>query len=364
MEDDRPKRTLPVKVKLILYGLLIASLSCFVLLFFMKLFVYKEKSYMYYENNTNIEYSVKLKDNDYYDVKELPSNMNYIASLIDKIPVSFKYNFSSTVEIDYDATYYVEAVTRVYADKDKTRLLYEKSEQLTDEKKVSKEKIKNLSFTESVDIDYGHFNNFISSFVTNYGLNTSSDVTIYFYTKGFGNNKNYEGKANLDSSATVVIPLTEQTINVSINTTDVNKKDTLMERFGLGSIDWLALILFVFLFIADVYVVYMFLTNLVSYTNSFTAYEKELKKILREFDSIIANVNETINFKDYKVINVESFNELVDIHDNVGNPILFKERFKNVEADFIIIDNDVLYKFVLKNNYVDESKYDFEEDVI
>ena len=139
MEDDRPKRTLPVKVKLILYGLLIASLSCFVLLFFMKLFVYKEKSYMYYENNTNIEYSVKLKDNDYYDVKELPSNMNYIASLIDKIPVSFKYNFSSTAEIDYDATYYVEAVTRVYADKDKTRLLYEKSEQLTDEKKVSRE---------------------------------------------------------------------------------------------------------------------------------------------------------------------------------------------------------------------------------
>ena len=92
--------------------------------------------------------------------------------------------------------------------------------------------------------------------------------------------------------------------------------------------------------------------------------EKEVKKILREFDSIIANVNETINFKDYKVINVESFNELVDIHDNVGNPILFKERFKNVEADFIIIDNDILYKFVLKNNYVDESKYDFEEDVI
>ena len=50
-----------------------------------------------------------------------------------------------------------------------------------------------------------------------------------------------------------------------------------------------------------------------------------------------------------KVIFVESFDELIDIHDNLGSPILFNEVVKGFKSYFTIIDNNMMYRYVLEN---------------
>ena len=72
-----------------------------------------------------------------------------------------------------------------------------------------------------------------------------------------------------------------------------------------------------------------------------------LKSVL--CNTIIANINnDTVTEKD-KVIFVESFDELIDIHDNLGSPILFNEVVKGFKSYFTIIDNNMMYRYVLEN---------------
>lgn len=335
---------------MIFTGSIIILVSCFVLVFFIKLFIINEVDHLSYDETVTPDYKVNLKDNNYYSVKTLPSGMNYIASLVDNISVYFKYKFEATDIIDYNTTYYIEAITRVYDDKNKSKTLFEKKEILSESRTITKEKIKNLGFTESVKVDYEHFNNLVRAFKTEYGLAKSSDVTIAFVTKTSGGNSEYKGNMNLNSHATVVIPLTEQTINVSINSNNVTNQDRLLEKIGLNNINWYNLGMFVILTALDLYLLVKLSKNIKKYLDSFSLYDKTLKKILRDYDSIIANINnDTVITKD-KVIFVESFDELIDIHDNLGSPILFNEVVKGFKSYFTIIDNNMMYRYVLENN--------------
>lgn len=334
---------------MIFTGSIIILVSCFVLVFFIKLFIINEVDHLSYDETVTPDYKVNLKDNNYYSVKTLPSGMNYIASLVDNISVYFKYKFEATDVIDYNTTYYIEAITRVYDDKNKSKTLFEKKEILSESRTITKEKIKNLGFTESVKVDYEHFNNLVRAFKTEYGLAKSSDVTIAFVTKTSGGNSEYKGNINLNSHATVVIPLTEQTINVSINSNNVTNQDRLLEKIGLNNINWYNLGMFVILTSLDLYLLVKLSKNIKKYLDSFSLYDKTLKKILRDYDSIIANINnDTVITKD-KVIFVESFDELIDIHDNLGSPILFNEVVKGFKSYFTIIDNNMMYRYVLEN---------------
>ena len=334
---------------MIFTGSIIILVSCFVLVFFIKLFIINEVDHLSYDEKVTPDYKVNLKDNDYYEVKTLPSGMNYIASLVDNISVNFKYSFEATDVIDYNTTYYIEAITRVYDDKNKSKTLFEKKEILSESRTITKEKIKNLGFTESVKVDYEHFNNLVRAFKTEYGLAKSSDVTIALVTKTSGGNSEYKGNINLNSQATVVIPLTEQTINVSINSNNVTNQDRLLEKIGLNNINWYNLGMFVILTALDLYLIVKLSKNIKKYLDSFSLYDKTLKKILRDYDSIIANINnDTVITKD-KVIFVESFDELIDIHDNLGSPILFNEVVKGYKSYFTIIENNMMYRYVLEN---------------
>ena len=334
---------------MIFTGSIIILVSCFVLVFFIKLFIINEVDHLSYDETVTPDYKVNLKDNNYYSVKTLPSGMNYIASLVDNISVYFKYKFEATDVIDYNTTYYIEAITRVYDDKNKSKTLFEKKEILSESRTITKEKIKNLGFTESVKVDYEHFNNLVRAFKTEYGLAKSSDVTIALVTKTSGGNSEYKGNINLNSQATVVIPLTEQTINVSINSNNVTNQDRLLEKIGLNNINWYNLGMFVILTALDLYLIVKLSKSIKKYLDSFSLYDKTLKKILRDYDSIIANINnDTVTVKD-KVIFVESFDELIDIHDNLGSPILFNEVVKGYKSYFTIIENNMMYRYVLEN---------------
>ena len=74
-------------------------------------------------------------------------------------------------------------------------------------------------------------------------------------------------------------------------------------------------------------------------------YKKRLRKILKEYDLIIVNTKNDINENDYDVVNVTSFSELKDVHDNIGNPIMFREIKKNSLSVFSIVTDNILYKF-------------------
>ena len=79
-------------------------------LFVLKGSMYSEKeSVVNYNETGDIDYKVYLKDNSFYNDKYLGKDMQYVASLIDKININYKFNMKSDNNLNYDYKYNIKA---------------------------------------------------------------------------------------------------------------------------------------------------------------------------------------------------------------------------------------------------------------
>lgn len=335
--------------QIIYYLCLIGIFSCLLLLFFIKTFVSRDVPSLNYKESSTVDYSVKLKDNDYYETNTLPSGMDYIASLIDSINLKFDYTFTTNSDIDYNASYYIEAITRVYG-KDNKNVLYEKKETLVPLEEISKKGIKANNFFKEVNIDYDHFNTFVKDFKASYFLNYDSDVTIVLHVNTKGVSSSFKNSIDSDGIALVVIPLTEQTINVTIDSKNINNTGSVTSNDFWGNINYIYFAGCIVSLVFDIYFIYRLILLFVKSYKTASEYDKILKRILRDYDSIIANSINVIDESGYQVINLSSFDELRDVHDNMGIPIIFNEVIVGKLSYFTIIDGDLLYRFSLDSS--------------
>ena len=294
-----------------------------------------------------ISYKVHLKNNDYYETNELGQGMKYVASLIDYIDTDVYYSIKSSSLMDYDYSYYIDATARVYGDNSKLSVLYEKNKVLIEEKKITDNGKDNVDIHEKFNIDYEEYNKLISSFKTSYNISSVSDVSVVLHVNAKAKANGMDKEANIsDSNTKLVIPLTEQTVNVEIAN---NSKANTFQAENVKDRALKDLIVAIILIVISIVLLFRIL-SLISFVDhsSLGEYKRKLNKILKEYDLIIANAENLVDEKKYKVINISSFEELKDVHDNLGTPILFCEDKKLHNSVFMLIDNDILYKYVLK----------------
>ena len=112
--------------------------------------------YIEYNENSDIDYKVYLKENEFYKEKYLEKGNSYIASLIESIKTEFKYTINFNEELDYNYSYKISADVDV-EDENSDTTLYHFQENLV--KKESKNSVKENTIKENIDIDYEHYNN-------------------------------------------------------------------------------------------------------------------------------------------------------------------------------------------------------------
>ena len=309
-----------------------------------------------YTQNSNLDYTVNLKENNYYQQKKLGKNMTYIASLIDSIDVVFDYNFNTTKPINYKYSYYVEGEVKVTSD-DGKNVIFSKKNNIVNEQSFNKDNSDNFSLKKNVNIDYDKYNNMIKSFKSQYGITASSELVVTMYVKVTDVNGNELNKVNANNSMNITIPLTQQMVNIKMNYNNVNNSDTFNSKakliIGNKVLFYIGLVFGAFGLVSIV----SLLLFLRKSSKKKTIYEKELAKILREFDRIIVESKNDI-YIDQKqdLIEVKSFSELLDVRDNLEKPILFKEIHKGQKSEFYVKNDYEVYKFTLKAVDLENSK--------
>ena len=73
-----------------------------------------------------------------------------------------------------------------------------------------------ISIKENIKVDYHAYNSLISSFKTSYALTTVSDVSIALHVKATAESDTMSQPVNINEISELVIPLTEQTVDVQI----------------------------------------------------------------------------------------------------------------------------------------------------
>lgn len=64
---------------------------------------------MHYEENSNLDYKVYLKENEFYDTPYLEKDKKYISALIKYIDSSFYYTFKSEKALNLNYNYFIDA---------------------------------------------------------------------------------------------------------------------------------------------------------------------------------------------------------------------------------------------------------------
>lgn len=317
-------------------------------------FNYNNSKSVNYKEQSNIDYKVYLKDNDYYDVDYLEKDKLYIASIIDKIKIHFDYNFFIDENVDLDFDYSIVGNLLIQNEAG-TETYFEKEYEL---EKIVKEKIANkkeYEINKSIDIDYGYFNNLANNFKNDFKLNTSSKLVVYLKVNKSG--YNYINLNN-NSVMSVVIPLSQQAVNIKLDYKAINEDSKLIQNSTLAVENILFLVVGLLLLIVSIFNLIRLIKLLDKAFPRKGKYQRYLNRLLTEYDRVIVNSSQMPNLNDKsKVEKLEEFKELLDLRDMLKLPIKYYALSEEKSYFYLYnVQEDKTYIHVVKKVDIEKNK--------
>lgn len=298
---------------------------------------------LYYEEKSNIDYRVNLKNNNYFDKESLENNSEkikeYIAGLIENINMTFKYKYNLSDIYQFKYKYNLQ-INLLATERDKReKILYYKEYPIIEEKTIE-ENSNVFEINETFNLDYQYYNNIIDNFKKEFILSIDSYLEVVMNISIEGINNELINKIN---EIKLIVPLSEKTFEIEERYTKENS-ETLFKKTD----DKSTMILYILIIIDSILLIFSIIKLIIYINKNKTYYKKELKKIIDEYDSIIVEINNMPNSNKKNIINVQSFLELVDAREN-GKSILHIETVKDKESIFFIINDNYIYQYVLED---------------
>ncbi len=359
LNNDNIEEVKPFTMRKWFICMMIPTLVMLVLtLFVLKGSMYSEKeSVVNYSETGDIDYKVYLKDNSFYSDKYLGKDMQYVASLIDKININYKFDMKTDNNLNFNYKYNIKADLLITDPNDNNKILYKKSNVLVSDKK-NKGTLSNFMISDSVNIKYDEYNSYVNSFKKTYALSVKSKLIITMEVTTEAKSKILKDDFNKVNKLSLSIPLSEQTVDIGIDTSTVNNAGTLDKNYISQIKKPVVLILGLIVGLLSLALLYISLYTLFSSRSKIDVYKTIIDKILKEYDRAIVTSKsiDSINEEDHNVIKVESIDELLDAHDTTGQPILYSELIPNDVSCFMILDDEILYKLIIRRKQLEKEE--------
>lgn len=317
------------------------------LLFFTKTINVEEEKVVRYQETGALDYKVYLKPNEFYESPYLDKNMNYIASLIKNISIDLSYQFIMDYPSDMNFTYDVIGKLAITSSSGQSKL-YEKEYVLksSESKSVSGNNIYN--FKDNLIVDYDYYNAVANKFKSTYGVDATSDFTIYVRVNKKVKNEEHSVDLNESKQMSLTIPLTQKTLTIQLNNTGINNSNSIVQesKVSLGNIVFGIFCLITF--VSSVASLLKFLELIIILQPKTSKYDKYIKKILNEYDRLIVETPTEPRFTDKDIIKITRFEELLDARDNLKRPIMYHNLVKNQKCYFYIEKDSTMYLLTIK----------------
>lgn len=308
-----------------------------------------------YREKSNIDYKVYLKNNEFYDSEYLGKGMTYVASLIDKISADFNYTFDIDKESDIDFDYDITAQL-VISDTNKNNIFLKKEYKLLQSTKEKMTSSKNHTISKTIDIDYNYYNKIANKFRISYGVDTRSDLNIYLNIHE-KNGENNSFKIDNKSVMSLTIPLSQKSINISLDYKDINKTSQVIKNSEIIINNYIFLALGISLLLIGIleftHLIHLILLTKTKKTN----YDKYITKILNEYDRLIVETTTGPNIQNKNIVKINRFNELLDVRDNLKLPIKYYVVCEHQKCQFYIDHEEELYILTIKEVDIEENKW-------
>lgn len=294
-----------------------------------------------YRNNIN--YQVFLKNNSFISKPSLGMDEAYIASMVNSIQVNFVHTstFKVPTSFCYKYTIYAKLSASYHTESGDEEIWTQTYPLKNQDMKDATEET--LSINEQVVIPYWNYQSVVSNFKNAYHLKVDTTLDVVMDVT-----YNYQNKNIKSSNMLLSIPMDEEVFKI---TTDYKKEDSIIQQEKVSNMTmpiFVVVFCLVILGIGDIIVCSLLLIKLFQlYSN--TEYERIKHKIKKDYDSIIVDVDNAIDFTNFTIFEIKTIEELVDLEEELRIPILFYEKKKARVCYFVIIKDHYMYRFTLKD---------------
>ena len=270
-------------------------------------------------------------------------NLLYDSSKIKSINATFDYNMNLKESTEYSLIYHISAITTIYDKNDHSKVLYKNENVLVDRTDISDNK-SDFNIYKTVTYDYLKDNKYVIDYKDVYKNDYVADVEIALYLDG-----EFEDESRKVSFVT--IPFNNK--SVEVEKYNINASD----KLAVSTNNWdkytiMCAAIASVLIIISLILIYKTTHLVLKVTNNRSKYQQRLMQILRDYDRIIVIARDGYETnKTREVVKLDNFDKLLDVKDNLNKPIIFS-KINDVKSEFIVEDDEKLYKFVLKDDEV------------
>ena len=340
------RRKIKRQVKIVIYVLMLLGVFS---LFWIEISIgkksIKNKSVTYSKEST-INYITYLKNNSHYENTYLQKEFNLVAKLVDYFNIDYNYVYTLSERIEYKLNYEIDAVLEVYDVDNKAKPIEKKNYTL-----LKKQTVTGNSQIIKVDIfnqkiKYDTYNAIVQEWKKEISPDANLKISIKVNWAGHSDKLNQDFMD--DCVSEFDIPISQKTIdikapnNISESGVIKNKK-----KFSKAFMILISSTLALFL----IGIVYLF-KYVVVLAKGKSKYEQKINRILREFDRAITEAKgEFIMYEGESYIEVKDFMELLDVHDNLNEPIIHYANSEDLSVFVIKNGNDTYYTSVKRSDY-------------
>lgn len=312
--------------------------------------------YVDYTEKSGINYLVKLAANEFYEQEQLEKDRSYVTALVETVDAEFDYelNMSAFANVVFSYSYTIDA-NLLITDKYTGTLIYDTKTELVPALYYTQNGASRLAIHEAVSVNFREFNNKAMRFIKAYDLkdvNAQLAITMKVDTKS--DCVAFENKSTNSYFTTVSFPLTLETSEPATTSSVVDGDvRTLACKSGTGSV--------VFLVLAIIFGVLtlllggFFLFFVLKTKNHDINYTNKVKRLVASYRSFIQEILDPFPMDGYKQVLVKTFDEMLDVRDTIGSPLLMHANEDGTATKFMIpTSTGLVYVYEIRVENYDE----------
>lgn len=301
-----------------------------------------------YNINRSAIYKVNLVENDYFEKPTLEMNKTYISSLVDKINMDFTYSLSGNKKAKTKYTYQIVAITNVKyssASSDTDETIWTKQYVLVPPKEAEVES-SNFTIKENFDIDFATYNNQVKEFKQQLRIPVIADLQVKLIVKSDSEVPGVEKKIVETSIMNMKMDLAQDIFKIEKQFENTDSKSIFETTETSKKVNKPAFVIGCILVIGAVMIMLDSIRKSIKFSKK-TDYAIALNRILKNYGDIVAEIVSPVEIDNLNVIEVKNFDQLLDIEEEIRMPILFYETIEGEQGEFIIICDNMAYRYVI-----------------
>ncbi len=331
------------------FRLRVGLFLCMIILLFSigTVFIYQalnsmDKKKVQYIENADVQYQVCMLSSDSFSDNCGYSSYQYPTDTVSRIRIDYDYNnvLLDTIDIDssLNLTYYIEIVNRIVDKFDSSKILYENEDLIIDKTPIEFIGTK-ANVNTDFSIDFKKYNDFFLDYQKKYSEDVLSQIELQVFV---------DDGVDSHSVGVMRVPLGVDTLKVEKDFVKNDSHDIEVMVKEWSNHNTLYVVIGSCLIFLSLVIMVYFTRFVLTVLDRRSKYEKKLMEILREYDRFIVIARDGYETDIVKqVIKVPNFDELLDARDILDKPIIYS-RVNNVKSEFIVEDDEKIYKYVLK----------------